>query len=68
MTALDTLATALDVGKLALEVGAKVLRALTTESVSEGERAALRRVMGNDLASRIAKVAADAKAREKLGG
>jgi hypothetical protein len=63
VTGLDDVAHALELGKLAFDVGARVLRVLMTGAASPAQEAELRHTLGNELLSRIALAKADAKAR-----
>jgi len=63
VSALDDIRAGLELGKLALDIGAKVLRALMTDGASPAAMAELRHTLGNELLSRVELAKADAKAR-----
>ena len=68
MSALGDIKKALELASLAFEIGAKVLTAMTSGTVLPSEAESVRRIMGKDLASRVALVKKAAEARTKLGG
>ncbi len=68
MSALDTISRAIDAAPMLVEIGARVYRALATGSVDPHELAALRKVLGQDLASRTQLHIQNAKAHVELGG